>query len=350
MTGDFYALAVQERRDEGQDAVVITFAVPQHLKALFAFEPGQHVTLRHGQERRSYSICAAQGEALRVGVRRVAGGRVSSWVHREAQVGRVLELMAPTGRFGAALGHSPRHVLMVAAGSGITPMMSMAQTLLARDAAVRVTLIYGNRTAASTMFKEELDDLKNRHLGRFALHTVFSREARDAPLHSGHLDADKICAFMPLVCAVDEAFVCGPFGMNEAVQTGLLRSGVPLGRIHIERFGVPDDGALPRPLGAAPASSGAACTIAIVRDGLRRDIVFEPTDDSILAAATRAGLDMPFSCRSGVCATCRCRLLEGQVDMARNFSLEPDELARGFVLSCQARPTTERVLISFDER
>jgi ring-1,2-phenylacetyl-CoA epoxidase subunit PaaE len=237
----------------------------------------------------------------------------------------------------------------VAGGSGITPLLSILKTALARDAATRCTLLYANRSAASTMFKEELEDLKNAHLTRLAVHPVFSREAVDSPLNSGRIDAAKIATFLRLAGPVDDAFVCGPHAMNDEVEAALRAAGLAPARIHVERFGIPpsaEDAALhaPRPGDAATAR------ITIVRDGVTREIGFEPRDETVLAAAARAGLDVPYSCKSGVCATCRAKLLAGQVRMDRNFALEPADLAAGFVLTCQSHPLTERLTVSFDER
>ena len=349
----FHPLRVAAVRPDGDDARVVSFDVPAGQAATFRFEPGQYLTLRalvDGTElRRSYSICAAPGEALRVGVRHVPGGAFSSWLHQTLRPGDVLDVMEPQGRFGAALAQRPRHVLAVAGGSGITPVLSILKSLLASDPKAQATLLYGNRSAASTMFKEELEDLKNRHLTRLALHPVFSREVVDSPLNSGRLDAAKVATFLRLAGPVDEAFVCGPHAMNDEVEAALLATGVPPGRIHVERFGIPPTAA-DATLHAAKEGDATTARITIVRDGLTREVAFQPSDESILAAAGRAGLDVPYSCRSGVCATCRAKLLEGRVRMDRNFALEQADLDAGFVLTCQAHPLTERVVVSFDDR
>lgn len=355
MTGlHFHPLRVRQLHADTDDARVVTFDVPEALRETFRFAPGQYLTLRRPGDdlRRSYSICAAPGEALRVGVRRVPGGAFSSWLHGELKVGDWLEAMEPQGRFGAALDRRPRHLLAIAGGSGITPILSIVKAALEGDAAVRVTLLYGNRLATSTMFKEELEDLKNRHLTRLAVHAVFSREAMDAPLAGGRLDADKIARFLRLAggaASVDEVFVCGPHAMNDEVEAALLDSGVARERIHIERFGIPPSAA-DATLHAPQAGDATTATITIVRDGLAREVGFLPSDESLLAAASRAGLDVPYSCKSGVCATCRAKLIEGRVRMDRNFALDQADLDVGFVLTCQAHPLTQRVVVSFDER
>jgi ring-1,2-phenylacetyl-CoA epoxidase subunit PaaE len=350
----FHPLRVRDVRPDTDDALVITFDVPDAERETFRFTPGQYLTLRRpgADLRRSYSICAAPGEALRVGVRKVPGGAFSAWLHAALKPGDTLEAMEPQGRFGAALSRRPHHVLAVAGGSGITPILSIVKAVLEGDGRARVTLLYANRQAASTMFKEELEDLKNRHLTRLAVHPVFSREAMDSPLSSGRLDPDKLASFLRLAGgagSVDEAFVCGPHAMNDEVDAALRSLGLPAERIHVERFGIPpgEAGATRQ---APQAGDAATARIAIVRDGLTREVAFTPADESILAAAGRAGLDVPYSCRSGVCATCRAKLIEGRVRMDRNFALEQADLDAGFVLTCQSHPLTERVVVSFDER
>jgi len=349
----FHPLRVAEIKADGDDARVVSFDIPADLADTFRFEPGQYLTLRtfvQGSElRRSYSICAAPGEALRVGVRRVPGGAFSNWLHQNLRRGDTLDVMEPQGRFGAALARRPRHVLAVAGGSGITPVLAILKALMAADPQAQATLLYANRNAASTMFKEELEDLKNRHLTRLALHPVFSREVVDSPLNAGRLDAAKLAVFLRLAGPVDEAFVCGPHAMNDEIEAALRAGGIAPERIHVERFGIPPTAA-DATLHAPREGDATTARITIVRDGLTREVAFQPSDESILAAAGRAGLDVPYSCRSGVCATCRARLLEGRVRMDRNFALEPADLAAGFVLTCQAHPLTERVVVSFDER
>ena len=350
MTGlHFHPLRVREVRPDGEDARLVSFDVPAALTESFRFEPGQYLTLRHGELRRSYSICATPAEGLRVGVRRVAGGAFSSWLHEQLRAGDVLDVMEPQGRFGAALARHPRHLLAVAGGSGITPILSLLKTTLQQDPLARCTLLYGNRNAASTMFKEELEDLKNRYLTRLALHAVFSREGGDSALNAGRLDAGKLGIFLRLAGPVDEVFVCGPHAMNDEIEAALLAAGVGAEHIHVERFGIAPSAA-DATLHAPRAGDATTAIVTIVRDGLRREVPFQIGDESILAAAGRAGLDVPYSCRSGVCATCRAKLLQGQVRMDRNFALEKADLDAGFVLTCQAHPLTERVLVSFDER
>ena len=345
----FHALRVASVRQDGEDAMLVSFDLPADLQDTFRFTPGQYLTLRQGEMRRSYSICAGPGEGLRVGVRRVPGGAFSGWLHGQLRPGDVIDVMEPQGRFGAGLWHSPRHALAVAGGSGITPILSIIKALLTGTADARCTLLYGNRSVASTMFKEELEDLKNRYLTRFSLHVVFSRERVDSPLNSGRLNSVKVAEFLRLTGPVDQAFVCGPHAMNDEVEAGLQQAGLAPDRIHVERFGVPPlDGAAA--VASPLAGDAVAARIGIVRDGLTREVHFHADDGNILQAAVRAGMDLPYSCRSGVCATCRAKLLEGRVRMDRNFALEKDDQAAGFVLTCQARPLTDRVVVSFDHR
>ena len=344
----FHPLQVTQVQVQGNDALVLAFQVPPALRADFVFEAGQYLTLRHGEERRSYSICAAAGDGLRVGVRKVPGGMFSTWLHKNARPGLTLDVMPPLGRFGSALRQQPRHVLAVAGGSGITPILSIIKTVLAGDSQALVTLLYGNRRAATMMFKEELEDLKNRFLTRLVLHAIFSREVMDTPLHAGRLDAQKINTLLRLSGPVDQAFICGPHALNDDAEEALLAAGLQPQQVHVERFGLPPGTATA--VAVAQLGDASTATITVVRDGLTREVAYGAQDSSILAAVARAGLEVPFSCKSGVCATCRAKLKHGQVRMDRNFALEKDELAAGFVLTCQAHPTSDRVTLSFDER
>jgi ring-1,2-phenylacetyl-CoA epoxidase subunit PaaE len=228
------------------------------------------------------------------------------------------------------------------------------KAVLAAEPKSRFTLIYGNRSQRSTMFLEELEDLKNRYLSRLTLHLLFSQEATDLPLYSGRLSREKLGEFLGGVVdpeAVDHAFVCGPHAVNDEAEAALLEAGVDAERIHIERFGVPDDNAATRAAVHAPRAGDAAdARVVVIRDGVSREIDYHAWQGNVLDAAAAAGLEVPFSCKSGVCCTCRAKLLEGEVRMARNFALEKHEVAAGFVLACQSHPLTERIVVSFDER
>ena len=354
----FHDLQVRRIDADTDEAVVVTFDVPPPLREVFGFTQGQYLTLRKqidGQDlRRSYSICAGVDDGeLRVGVRKVKAGVFSNWLNEHLRPGDTVSVMAPQGRFFVPLDAAARrHHVGIAGGSGITPILSILKTVLAREPNSRFTLVYGNRTLRSTMFKEELDDLKNKYLARLVLHHVFSDDPTDAPLNTGLMNRAKIGEFLRSVvpaASIDHAYICGPFQMNDEAQAALLDAGVAEARIHIERFGL-----APQAGGAVmhQAQPGDAehARIVIIRDGMRREIGFRKNQPSILDAASAAGLEMPFSCTSGVCGTCRAKLLEGQVRMERNFALDKAEVAGGFVLTCQAHPLTDRVVLSFDER
>jgi len=361
----FHELTVRRIEPDTPEAVVVTFAVPKALQETFGFTQGQYLTLRKtidGQDlRRSYSICAGVDDGeLRVGVRKVKGGAFSNWIHGHLQPGDQISVMAPQGRFFVPLdAKAQRHHLGIAGGSGITPILSILKTVMAREPLSRFTLIYGNRALRSTMFKEELEDLKNRWMQRVVLHHVFSDEPTDSPLNMGLMNRDKLGAFLHSVVpagSIDHAYICGPFQMNDEAQAALQAAGVPEERIHIERFGVARAAGAPAGKGAGavmhqaqPGDAQSSCVV-IVRDGLQREINFSKDQPSILDAASAAGLEVPFSCTSGVCGTCRCKVVEGQVRMERNFALDKKEVQAGFVLACQAHPLTERVVLSFDER
>ncbi|HET9822758.1 MAG TPA: 1,2-phenylacetyl-CoA epoxidase subunit PaaE [Burkholderiaceae bacterium] len=367
----FHPLRVRAIEPDTDEAAIVSFDVPPALREVFAFNQGQYLTLRtqvDGQDlRRSYSICAGVDDGeLRVGVRKVAGGVFSNWINTRLRPGDTVQVMPPQGRFFVPLDPAAhRHYLGVAGGSGITPILSIMKTVLAREPHARFTLIYANRSAKSTMFKEEIEDLKNRHMARLALHHVFSGEETELPIHAGVMNRDKVGEFLARLVdarAIDHAFVCGPYQMNDEVEAALLAAGVPEERVHIERFGVaPASGADAQAGARGAAAAGAVehearpgdaerARVVIVRDGLRREFDFSKDDPSILDAASSAGLEVPFSCTSGVCGTCRARLLEGEVRMTRNFALDKADLAGGFVLCCQAHPLTERVVLSFDDR
>lgn len=358
MSALFHPLRVIRIEQDTDDARVISLAVPEELRTHFAFIPGQHLTVKtliNGSEtRRSYSICSGLNEpAIRIGVRRVAGGLVSNWLHDHLNVNDVIEVMAPEGRFCVRPDpEAKRHFLGVAAGSGITPLLSIMKSVLSGEPQSRFTLLYGNRRQQSTMFREEIEDLKNLYLTRLSLHLVFSQEHMDAPLSSGRLDCAGLTRFLgPLVAPqqIDQALVCGPHGFNDEVEAALLQASVPPERIHIERFGIPPSSPQVPDLRGEPGGSAQA-RITVIRDGLRREIDFQADHGNLLEAAAQAGLEVPYSCKSGVCCTCRARLMEGEVRMLRNFALDKQEVSAGFILTCQAQPLTERVVVSFDER
>lgn len=357
----FHPLRVRAVQPDTSEAVIVSFDVPEDLRPVFGFTQGQYLTLRKeiaGQDlRRSYSICAGVDDGeLRVGVRKVAGGVFSNWINENLKPGDTINVMAPQGRFFVPIEpDARRHHVGIAGGSGITPILSIMKTVLAREPASRFTLIYGNRKLRSTMFKEELEDLKDKYLSRLVIHHVFSDEHTEMDINSGVMDRKKLGEFLQALVpggAIDHAYICGPFQMNDEAEAALLAAGVPEERIHIERFGIAQQGAAH--VGAivhqAQPGDAAKARITIIRDGRQREIAFSREQPSILDAASAAGMEVPFSCTSGVCGTCRAKLVEGTVRMERNFALDKKEVAAGFILTCQAHPTTERVVLSFDER
>ena len=356
----FHPLRVRAVLPDTAEAVVVSFDVPDALREVFSFTQGQYLTLRkeiEGQDlRRSYSICAGVDDGeLRVGVRKVRGGVFSNWINEHLAHGDVINVMAPQGRFFVPMEPTQRrHHLGIAGGSGVTPILSTMKTVLAREPLSRFTLIYGNRALKSTMFKEEIEDLKNKYLTRLVLHHVFSDEHTDAPLNMGVMNRDKIGEFLRSVVpasTIAHAYVCGPFQMNDEAEAALLAAGVPEERIHIERFGLaPQAQQVDAVIHEAKPGDAELARVTIIRDGLSREIVFTKDQPSILDAASAAGLEVPFSCTSGVCGTCRAKLISGEVRMERNFALDKNEVANGFVLTCQAHPLTPQVTLSFDER
>jgi ring-1,2-phenylacetyl-CoA epoxidase subunit PaaE len=362
----FHDLTVSRIHPEAAGSVAVSLHIPPELRDTFAFEPGQFLTLRTsigGQDvRRSYSISSPrslltqQGE-LTLGIRPVEGGVFSNWAATDLQAGDTLRVMPPDGRFTV---HKPRaiHRVGFAAGSGITPILSIMASTLEESPDSKFTLVYGNRRMASVMFNEALQDLKDRYPGRLTLIHVLSRQAQEVPLLEGRIDGDKvraiIAALLP-VGSMDEVFICGPEAMIEATQQALLEAGVRPDRVHTERFTSPTLEALPADqrqaavLGHPAVRTDGEVALTVVLDGKPHQLRMGK-DEHVLDVALNAGLDLPWSCRGGVCCTCRAKVVEGAVTMDKNFTLEPWETEKGFVLSCQARPTTDRLVVSYDER
>jgi ring-1,2-phenylacetyl-CoA epoxidase subunit PaaE len=348
---EFHPLRVAAVERLCDDAVAVSFDVPGELAERYAFRPGQSLTVRRpddaADERRTYSICAPAGACPRIGVREVPGGLVSGWLVHDLRPGDRVEVAPPSGTFTPDLEAAGRHVL-IAAGSGITPLLSIAASLL-RNPDVQVSLLYGNRRADTVMFAEELADLKDAHPSRLELVHLLSREAREVELLTGRLDAAKLRTLLPLlidVPDVDHWWLCGPFGMVTDATDVLGEFGVAPERIHRELFWV--DEVPPEIVRAERTPDGPASEVTVVLDG-RSTTVTVAKGDTVLEGAQRSRPDLPFACKGGVCGTCRARVVEGEVTMRRNFALEAHEIAAGFVLTCQSTPVTEKVVVDFDD-
>jgi ring-1,2-phenylacetyl-CoA epoxidase subunit PaaE len=353
----FHPLSVARVERETREAVAITFAIPEALRDQFRFAHGQHLTLRAdlgGEDvRRSYSICSAvQDGVLRIAVKKTPGGTFSTWANDVLKAGDTIDVMPPLGHFSVPLDVAARHhYLGLAAGSGITPLLSIVKTTLAAEPRSRFTLIYGNRASGTVMFKEELAALKDTWLDRFNLVHVLSREAQDIELLHGRIDrakADALLTHWVRLDTIDAAFVCGPEGMMDAVVAALKARGFPDAKIKVERFAA----SIPKHTHVAhvaPEPGHAECEVTVILDGATRTFMLEKAKENILEAGLRNGVELPYSCRGGVCSTCRCRLTEGEVDMDVNFALEDYEVARGFILSCQSYPVTDHVTVDFDQ-
>jgi ring-1,2-phenylacetyl-CoA epoxidase subunit PaaE len=346
----FHELTVARTDALCTDAVAITFDVPAEVADDFKFRPGQSLTLRRfvdgKDERRSYSICAPAGQPLRIGVREVPDGALSGWLVREVRPGDRIEVQPPAGNFTSDLGVPGRHVL-IAAGSGITPVLSVAASALA-GAASEATLLYGNRRADSVMFAEEIADLKDSYPARLQLVHVLSREAQEVELFSGRLDAARLRRLLPALCdvgAVDHWWLCGPYGMVTDAMAVLAEFGVPAARVHRELFYVEDVPPDPEQHVEQPLTGG--CEVTIVLDGRQTTTTIAP-GSPVLDGAQAARPDLPFACKGGVCGTCRARLVAGEVRMRRNFALEAAEVEAGFVLTCQSLPVTEKLTVDYD--
>ncbi|MFE7617923.1 2Fe-2S iron-sulfur cluster-binding protein [Streptomyces sp. NPDC057496] len=350
----FHPLRVRAIERLTDDSVALTLAVPPELRETFRHRPGQHLNVRHtvdGEEiRRSYSICSPATEepdepVLRVGIRLVDGGAFSTYALKELAVGDVVEAMPPMGRF--VLTPRAGHFAAIVGGSGITPVLSIAATLLAREPDARFCLIRSDRTAVSTMFLDEVADLKDRYPDRFQLITVLSREEQQAGLPSGRLDRDRLTELLPALLAVTEVdgwYLCGPFGLLQSADRALRDLGVDRTRIHQEIFHVDDGPDAPaRTRAESPAHSRLTATL----DGRSGTWPVEK-DESLLETVLRSRADAPYACKGGVCGTCRAFLVSGEVRMDRNFALEPDETEAGYVLACQSHPMTPEVELDFD--
>ncbi|OYV52029.1 MAG: phenylacetate-CoA oxygenase/reductase subunit PaaK [Candidimonas sp.] len=355
----FYPLMVTSVAKNTRDAVVVTFDVPAALDEKFVFRPGQYLTLRadvDGEElRRSYSICAAPHDRqLRVAIKRMDDGSFSTWANTHLAPGVMLDVMPPDGHFTVDFSaEHRREYVAFAVGSGITPILSLVKTALRTEPKSRFTLFFGNRSSSSVLFREEIEDLKNSYMERFSLVYVMSREVQDIDLFNGRLDGDKARQLLSRWLdpgLIDLAFVCGPQDMIESVIQALQDKGLERAQIKFELFGSPKG---PRALRigheARHAPGLQRCELTVIQDGVTRSLTIEKNKDSVLDSALAQGIELPYSCKGGVCSSCRCKVVEGEVDMDANFALEDYEVARGFVLCCQSFPVTDRLVIDFDQ-
>lgn len=355
----FFPLSVAEVRRETRDAVVVTLVPRPEDKASFGFTQGQYLTFRRdfdGEElRRCYSICSGLDDgALRVGIKRVAGGAFSGWVNEELKAGDILEAMPPMGAFHAPLDPGRgRHYLAFAGGSGITPVLSIIRTVLAREKKSSLTLVYANQSINSIMFREELEDLKNLYVGRLSIIHILETDAQEIDLFTGRIDKAK-CALLFKgwidLASADLAFICGPEPMMLAIATALREHGMPEDRIKFELFASSQPGRRARKAETAGTTgSEEQCTVSATLDGATRTFTMPKRGQSLLDAALANKIDAPYACKAGVCSTCRAMVLEGKVEMETNHALEDYEVRRGYVLTCQCLPLTDKVVLSFDQ-
>lgn len=357
----FYELKVKDVRPETADCVSVSLEVPDELLETFRFAPGQYLTFRKHLEdaeiRRSYSICSSPKDGeLRVAIKRVEEGKFSNYAHQELKAGDVLDVMPPMGKFTPRKTETThKEYLAFCAGSGVTPIMSIMKAILEDEPDSNFTLVYGNKNRNTIIFREAIEALKNKHMQRLRLYHVLSREYMDIPLFNGRIDAAKcaeFCDSLININEIDEAFICGPEDMILSVREELIKQGMPAANVHIELFTSPDQPKATHQKWVAEHSkhTGLTSKVSIRLDGSTFEIDLPYNGDSILDAALKNGADLPYACKGGVCATCRAKITEGSVDMEVNYSLEHDEIEKGFVLTCQSHPRTERVVVDFDAR
>jgi ring-1,2-phenylacetyl-CoA epoxidase subunit PaaE len=357
MSTAFFPLKIAEVRRETSDAVSLRFELPPELAERFAFRAGQHLTLRrdlNGEDvRRNYSVCVAPHEGeLRIAIKQIAGGVFSSFANAELKAGDVVEVMPPHGSFTWTFDRTAsRRYVGFAGGSGITPILSLLKTTLLAEPGSRFTLLYGNRSTATVMFLEELAGLKNRFMDRLEVYHFLEDEAEEIELFNGRLDAAKTAEVLSTLVdpsAVDAFFICGPGPMMDAVEQGLTAHGVPADRILIERFTVGRPSAAEAAAAQVLEQKAAGLELTVTLEGRRKKVAFDPAKGSILENARASGLPAPFACKAGVCATCRARVVKGTVEMKTNYGLSAEEVAAGYVLTCQAVPTSEGVVVDYD--
>jgi len=357
MAVHFHTLKIKGIKKETPDCVSISFEIPEEIKAAFVFEQGQNITIKkniEGEElRRSYSICTAPFEnELKVAVKKVAGGKFSSFANDFLQAGDELEVLPPTGKFNSKLNSAnKKSYAAFAAGSGITPILSIIKTTLQTEPKSSFTLVFGNRSRSSIIFFEELEGLKNKYLQRFNFINILSREKTDAPLNSGRIDTQKLTDLNKLVNYnnIDDYFICGPEEMLFCVKNFLEQRGIDNKRIHFELFTTPGQNQpAENQLKFKVKSDKPKSNITVKADGRTLDFVLGFNEATILDAALLQGADLPFACKGGMCCTCKAKLLEGKVEMDVNWGLEAEEIEQGFILTCQSHPVTEKVVIDFD--
>jgi ring-1,2-phenylacetyl-CoA epoxidase subunit PaaE len=350
-------LTIQDIRKETSECVSITFEIPEELKSIYQFQQGQNLTIRlnlNGEEvRRSYSICSSPLEKeMRIAVKQVSKGKFSSYANLSLKKGDSIEVLPPTGKFYTELSAgTKKKYLAFAAGSGITPILSIVKTTLAVETGSDFTLVYGNRTRSSIIFKEQLEALKNRYIDRLTVHHILSREKTEAPINYGRINAQKCKELEKLIDFknMDEIFLCGPEEMIFSVRDWLFLQGIDHRKIHFELFTVPGQKSEVRSQKSEDVlDPGPKSKVSIKLDGIMFDFELSKSGESILDGALHQGAELPYACKGGVCSTCRAKLLSGEVTMDTNYALEPDELAKGFILTCQSHPVTDSVVVDFD--
>ncbi len=357
----FYPLKVKEVRPETSDCVSVSLEVPEELKEVFRFAPGQYLTFKKHMDdkelRRSYSICCSPNDhELRVAIKKVEQGRFSSYANAGLKAGDELEVMPPMGKFSPRPSEKiNKRYLAFAAGSGITPIMSIMKTVLENEPQSEFTLVYGNKNRNTIIFREAIEALKNRFMQRLRVYHILSREKMDVDLFNGRIDAEKVSALAGTLIDIDttdEVFICGPEQMLLSVREQLKTLGMDEHHIHIELFTSPDEPKATHEHWVQEHSSDndATSQVSVRLDGVMFDMELSYKGDSILDAALKHGADLPYACKGGVCSTCRAKVVEGEVEMEVNYALEKDEVQAGYVLTCQSHPKTARVFIDFDAR
>lgn len=351
----FEQATILDIRAETEDCVSVSLGFGSDLEKKIEFQPGQYLTFKtsiDGEEiRRSYSICSSPLEKeLRVAIKKVPFGKFSTFANQDLMVGDTIEVMGPSGRFGKKQEEAfPNNAVAFAAGSGITPVLSLMKTILETQPDSQFCLIYGNKNRSSIIFKSDIEDLKNKYIGRVRVYNVLSRESADAELFNGRIDTEKCRLFLDKIIDVKQVnsfYICGPEQMTNEVRTVLEESAVPKEKIHFELFGVQQIRASVANQNIEASTLKSQITLQLDGSSFQFEVPFQ--GESILDAALRNSADLPFACKGGVCSTCRCKVIEGEVDMSINYALEPDEVAQGFVLACQAHPRSEKVVIDFD--